>query len=80
MKTTYSKDNTIADVLNGGKENIAILMGFGMHCMGCPMAQNETLEEASEGHGFDLDMLLSKLNGQHLIKGFFDVATLQIQA
>lgn len=62
MKTVYHKDNTIAEVLHSKKENAAILMGFGMHCLGCPMAQSETLEEASKSHGFELELLLKELN------------------
>ena len=35
-----------------------------MHCFGCPMSQMETLEEASEVHEFDLNLLLDKLNNK----------------
>ena len=33
-----------------------------MHCIGCPASQMETLEEACEVHGIDLDEVLKKLN------------------
>jgi len=37
-------------------------MGAGMHCIGCPAAQGETLEEASMVHGIDVDALVFALN------------------
>ena len=40
----------------------AILMQNGMHCVGCPSAAGETLEEASMVHGMDIDKLLSDIN------------------
>ena len=39
-----------------------ILQGFGMHCVHCPMSQMETLEEACEVHGIDVEELVAKLN------------------
>ena len=39
-----------------------MLMGAGMHCLGCPSAQAESLEEACMVHGIDCDDLVSKMN------------------
>ena len=61
----FTKNSTIGDVLDVNEENAVISQGFGMHCFGCPMSQMETLEEASEVHGFDLNLLLEKLNNQN---------------
>lgn len=58
----FTKNSTIGEVIDADENNATILQGFGMHCFGCPMSQMETLEEASEVHEFDLDLLLSKLN------------------
>lgn len=59
-----SKDMIIADILqkdvNGGIA--AILMRSGMHCVGCPSAKSETLEQASVTHGMDADSLLEEIN------------------
>lgn len=57
-----TKDWTLGDVLRENEELTDILMGFGMHCFSCPLSQMETLEEASEAHGVDIDFLLEKLN------------------
>mgnify|MGYP001696503298 CR=1 FL=1 len=44
-------------------EKIAyILMQEGMHCIGCPSAQGETLEEAAMVHGLDADLLVDQIN------------------
>ena len=45
-----TKDMTIGELQNG------------MHCVGCPSAAGETLEEASMVHGMDIDKLLSDIN------------------
>ena len=39
-----------------------MLMGAGMHCLGCPSSQMETVEEACMVHGIDCDDLVSKMN------------------
>lgn len=58
----FSKDMTIADVLSKDENLKEVLMGFGMHCFGCPCALAETLEEAAEVHEVDVELLLQKLN------------------
>ena len=39
-----------------------MLMAAGMHCLGCPSAQAESLEEACMVHGIDCGDLVSKMN------------------
>lgn len=39
-----------------------VLLGFGLHCLGCPMSQMETLEEACAVHGLDADFVVQKVN------------------
>lgn len=44
-------------------ENVApILLEIGMHCLGCPSSQMETIEEAAMVHGIDSDALVNKIN------------------
>lgn len=57
-----TKDMTIGEVLSINKNAKVILTGFGMHCFSCPMSQMETLEEAGQVHGIDVDLMLQKLN------------------
>ena len=39
-----------------------MLTGFGMHCFSCPFSLMETIEQAAEVHGVDVDLMLKKLN------------------
>ena len=60
MKVT--KDMTIGELLMADRGAGMILMQNGMHCVGCPSAAGETLEEASMVHGMDCDKLVTELN------------------
>lgn len=62
MAAQISKDMTIGQVLSQNPEVAPILMEVGMHCLGCPSAQAETLTEAAMVHGIDGDLLLEKIN------------------
>ena len=57
-----SKDMIIADIVKMDPNIIPILMREGMHCIGCPSAQGETLEEAAMVHGLDVDLLVDQIN------------------
>ena len=57
-----SKDMTIGEVLAMNPEVAPILMEIGMHCLGCPASQGESLEEAAMVHGIDSDELVTKIN------------------
>ena len=39
-----------------------ILMSKGMHCLHCPSATSETLQEAAAGHGVDADEMVEEIN------------------
>ncbi|MGI6213528.1 MAG: DUF1858 domain-containing protein [Christensenellales bacterium] len=58
-----SKDMTIAEVLKGGnvEAKAEVLFNFGMHCLGCALAKGETLAEAAEVHGVDIELMLKAL-------------------
>ena len=55
-----TKDTTIGEVIQIDAGVIPILMGAGMHCVGCPSSAGETLEEAAMVHGIDSDMLVEE--------------------
>ena len=57
-----SKDMRIGELLNVDQNIAVILMRAGMHCIGCPSAQGETLEEAAMVHGMDADLLVNQIN------------------
>jgi len=56
------KNMTIGQLLTENELVAPILMRAGMHCLGCPSSQMETLEEACMVHGIDVDVLVSQLN------------------
>lgn len=56
------KTMLIGELLNKYPEKADLLLEAGMHCLGCPASQGESLEEACAVHGIDVDALLEKLN------------------
>lgn len=59
---SVSKDMVIGQIIRIDEGLIPILMRSGMHCVGCPSAQAETLEEAAVVHGMDADALIEEMN------------------
>lgn len=62
MAQSVTKDMIIGELIMIDKGIIPILMQAGMHCIGCPSSQGETLEEACMVHGMDVEALLSDIN------------------
>lgn len=56
-----TKNMTIGEILRANPNVAPILMEAGMHCLGCPSAQAESLEEAAMVHGMDVEDLMSKI-------------------
>ena len=60
-----TKDTMIGELLRDQEhiDSIAeVLFGIGMHCLGCPSASGESIEQACEIHGVDADELVEKIN------------------
>jgi len=57
-----SKDMLIGQMLQMNELIAPMLMRAGMHCLGCPSAQSESLEEACMVHGIDCDVLVAGIN------------------
>ena len=58
----FTKDMTIGEALRVDMNAAPVLMEIGMHYLGCPSAQGETLEEAAMVHGIPVEVLMEKLN------------------
>ena len=56
-----TKEMTIGEILRTNPDVAPILMEAGMHCLGCPSAQAESLEEAAMVHGMDINDLMAKI-------------------
>ncbi|NLO85573.1 MAG: DUF1858 domain-containing protein [Clostridiales bacterium] len=59
---TINKDMTIGEILKLDRGTANIFMSFGMHCLGCPHATAESLQDACAAHGANADALVTKLN------------------
>lgn len=59
---TITKDMTIGEVLRINQGLAPVLSAGGMHCVGCPSSQGETIEEAAAVHGIETELLLVRLN------------------
>lgn len=59
---TVNKDTKIGEVLSINMEASKYFLEMGMHCLGCPASQNESIEEACMVHGVDVNELIEKLN------------------
>ena len=60
--TRITKDTTIGEAIQYDAGIVSILMGAGMHCVGCPSSAMESLEEACMVHGLDADVVLANIN------------------
>ena len=59
---TITKETIIGDILDIAPQTAPLFMAIGMHCLGCPASRGETLEQACDVHGTDVDDLVEKLN------------------
>ncbi len=62
-----TKDSLIGDILDQDRTVAPYFLEMGMHCLGCPSARSETVEQACEVHGVDCDELVKKINA-HMAK------------
>lgn len=60
-----TKDMTIGEILRINPNVAPVLLEIGMHCLGCPSAQAESLEEAAMVHGIDINELMKKIAEIH---------------
>ncbi len=57
-----TKDTIIMDVLQLDPETASFFLEIGMHCLGCPSASGESIEQACAVHAVDADELVNKIN------------------
>ena len=57
-----TKNTRIGELLQIAPEKAELLLEAGMHCLGCPASQGETIAEACEVHGIDVEELIAELN------------------
>ena len=57
-----TKDMNIGEILDNARETVPFFLNLGMHCLGCPSARGETVEQACMVHGTDADARVEKIN------------------
>ncbi len=57
-----TKDTMIGELLQIDENVAPLLLNIGMHCLGCPSSQMETIEQAAAVHGIDADGLVDDIN------------------
>ena len=58
----------IGEILDADKGVAPFFLNMGMHCLGCPSARNETIEQACMVHGVDVDTLVEEINAYFATK------------
>ncbi len=59
---TVTKNDIVGDVLDKFPQVAPFFLEMGMHCLGCPSARGESIEQACMVHGADADTLVAKIN------------------
>ncbi|MBQ4613050.1 MAG: DUF1858 domain-containing protein [Clostridia bacterium] len=57
-----TKESLIGAILDEDRTTAPYFLEMGMHCLGCPSARGESLEQACAVHGVDVNVLVEKLN------------------
>ena len=60
--TEVTKDTIIGDILDACPDAAPLFLEIGMHCLGCPSSQMETIEQAAMVHGIEPDALVDQIN------------------
>ena len=62
---TITKSMTLGEVVSKFPETIEVMLGYGLHCVGCHVAAFETIEQGALAHGMEkkqLDKMLKEMN------------------
>ena len=68
MDYKVTKDTIIGDILDNDFDVAPYFLEMGMHCLGCPSARGESIEDACAVHGTNPDELVEKLNSHFAAK------------
>ena len=60
--TEITKDTLIGDILDADRDTAKYFHEIGMHCLGCPSARGESIEQACMVHGVDVNSLVDEIN------------------
>ena len=60
--TVVNRKTLIGEIVNQYPETAEVLLGIGMHCLGCPASQAESHEDACAVHGVDPESVIKAIN------------------
>lgn len=60
--SAITKEMSIGEILSIKPSCVPVLLEMGMHCLGCPASQAESIEDAAMVHGMDVDELVNRIN------------------
>ena len=74
QKQSIKKDMLLMEVVEKHPESAAILMRYGLHCVGCHFSDIDTLEAGAKLHGMDnetIEMMVNDINEviEHMKEG-----------
>ena len=67
--TVVNRKTLIGEIVNQYPETAEVLLGIGMHCLGCPASQAESLEDACAVHGVDPERVIKAINDKIAVSG-----------
>lgn len=67
--TVVNRKTLIGEIVNQYPETAEVLLGIGMHCLGCPASQAESLEDACAVHGVDPESVIKAINDKNVDSG-----------
>lgn len=67
--TVVNRKTLIGEIVNQYPETAEVLLGIGMHCLGCPASQAESLEDACAVHGVDPESVIKDINDKIAERG-----------
>lgn len=67
--TVVNRKTLIGEIVNQYPETAEVLLGIGMHCLGCPASRAESLEDACAVHGVDPESVIKAINDKNVDSG-----------
>ena len=64
MAESVNAQTLVGEIVMNHPEAIEVLMSIGMHCLGCPASQAESLENACAVHGIPVDQVVEAINSR----------------
>ena len=64
MAQTVNAQTLVGEIVMNHPEAVEVLLSIGMHCLGCPASQAESLEDACAVHGIPVEGVIEAINSK----------------